>query len=203
MLSTYLLYAFGAILHGEPSFMFTSFLQYLMLSPSYINVLNIYSFCNIHDISWGNRDVPQAKDLGSAKITDKGGELVMTVVPASDQELEESYNDILEDLRVPPPAVISTPNKKQQEDSYHALVRTITVLVWMLTNGILVAIVLSTGGVKDKTWNADHNSTIFLTVILWVVCGLAAFRLFGSLIYVIQKMGRPMKWWIQKRKTVD
>lgn len=203
VLSTYLLYTFGAIIHGEPSFMFTSFFQYLMLSPSYINVLNIYSFCNIHDISWGTRDVPQARDLGAAKISDKSGELVISVVPASDQELEESYNDILDELRTPPPQLVAVPNKKQQEISYHALVRTITVLLWMLTNGVLVAVVLATGGGDDGNWNMDHNSTIFLTVILWIVCGLAAFRLFGSVIYVFQKMGRPMKWWVQKRKTVE
>lgn len=203
VLSTYLLYFFGAVLHGEPSFMFTSFLQYLMLSPSYINVLNIYSFCNIHDISWGNRDIPQARDLGSAKISDKSGELVISVVPASDQELEDGYNEILDDLRAPPPQLVAVPNKKQKDDSYHALVRTITVLLWMLTNGILVAVVLATGGGEDTTWNTDRNSTVFLTIILWVVCGLAAFRLIGSLIFVIQKMGRPMKWWVQKRKTVE
>lgn len=202
MLSTYLLYAIGAVIHGEPSFMVTSFLQYLLLSPSYINVLNIYSFCNIHDVSWGNRDTPQAKDLGTAKVSDKNGQLVMTVVPGSEQELEESYMNIVEDLKVPaiPPVQIKT--KKQDDDSYYALVRTITVLVWMLTNAILVAVVLATGGSKDSTWSDYRNSTIFLTVILWVVCALAAFRLVGSVIYVLQKMFRPLKWWAKKRRSV-
>lgn len=200
MLSTYLLYAMGAVIHGEPSFMATSFLQYLLLSPSYVNVLNIYSFCNIHDVSWGNRDVPQAMDLGTAKVADKDGQLVMTVVPGSDQELEELYMNTVEELKVP-----LAPEKKvkatKQDDSYYAFIRTITVLVWMLTNAILVAVVLATGGTSDSTWNDDHNATIFLTVILWVVCALAAFRLAGSVLYVIQSMYRPVKWWYQLRRT--
>lgn len=201
MLSTYLLYAIGAVIHGQPSFMVTSFFQYLLLSPTYVNVLNIYSFCNIHDVSWGNRDVPQAKDLGTAKVADESGQLVMTVVPASEQEIEEAYLNTVEDLKVPPPPEVK-PKRQHNDDSYYAFIRTITVLAWMLTNAILVAVVLATGGSTDSTWDDYRNSTIFLTVILWVVAALAAFRLVGSVLYVLQNMIRPLKWWMQKRKTV-
>lgn len=31
--------------------MFTSFFQYLLLAPSFTNVLNVYAFCNLHDVS--------------------------------------------------------------------------------------------------------------------------------------------------------
>ena len=202
MLSTYLLYAIGAVLHGEPSFMFTSFLQYLLISPAYINVLNIYAFCNIHDVSWGNRDAPQAKDLDAAKVTDVDGEMVMTIASSSPEELEDAYRATIEDLRVPPPKVRAAPHKKDKIDSYYALIRTVTVLVWMLTNAILVAVVMAAGGKLLDIWNDDHNATVFLTVILWIVCALAAFRLLGSVIYVLLKMGRPLRWQIQKRKTI-
>jgi len=30
--------------------MFTSFIQYLLLAPSWINVINVYSFCNVQDV---------------------------------------------------------------------------------------------------------------------------------------------------------
>ena len=30
--------------------MFSSFLQYLCLAPSFTNVLNVYAFCNLHDV---------------------------------------------------------------------------------------------------------------------------------------------------------
>lgn len=203
VLSTYILYALGAVLHGQPSIMVTSFLQYLLLSPTYINVLNTYSFCNIHDVSWGNRDAPAAKDLGTAKITEgKNGDLVMTVVPASEQGLEDIYLQTLDDLKVPAEPETKTMSKKQKDDAYYALLRTITVLVWMLTNGILVAIVMAVGGKRDTTWNDYRNATIFLTIILWVVCALAGFRLIGSVLYMLQKIFRPMKWWAQKKNTV-
>lgn len=203
MLSTYLLYAIGAILHGEPSFMVTSFLQYLLISPSYVNVLNIYSFCNIHDVSWGNRDTPQAKDLGTAKVSDVDGELVMMVVPGSQGELEDLYKATLEELKIPAAPVVQRKSQKEKDDSYYALIRTVTVLVWMLTNAILVAVVLAAGGDTSNIWNDYRNSTIFLTVILWIVCALAAFRLIGSVLYVLSKMGRPIRWYFQKRKGVE
>ena len=31
------------------------FVSYLFLTPTYINMFITYSFCNIHDVSWGNR----------------------------------------------------------------------------------------------------------------------------------------------------
>ena len=31
--------------------MITSFVQYLLLSPMYINILNIYAFANLDDVS--------------------------------------------------------------------------------------------------------------------------------------------------------
>ena len=30
--------------------MFSSFFQYLCLAPSFTNVLNVYAFCNLHDV---------------------------------------------------------------------------------------------------------------------------------------------------------
>lgn len=35
----------------DPWHMFSSFFQYLLLAPSFTNVLNVYAFCNLHDVS--------------------------------------------------------------------------------------------------------------------------------------------------------
>lgn len=54
--------------------MITSFVQYLFLMPSYVNILLIYAFCNLHDVSWGTKgDNGSAKDLGQAKKVEKDG----------------------------------------------------------------------------------------------------------------------------------
>lgn len=203
--STYTLYFAGAFMYGEPSFMFTSFIQYILLSPSYINILNIYSFCNIHDVSWGTKGEEKVKDLGSAKSTSEDN--IVMIAPGLQEELNESYLNTLESLRQAPEVVIPMNNKKNRDDSYYALVRTLTVLVWMLTNAILIAIVLEAGGVNTLT-NSDSeslsgNSEIFLSIILWIVAALALFRFIGSTLYLIFKVMRPLKWKLRSKKLLS
>jgi cellulose synthase/poly-beta-1,6-N-acetylglucosamine synthase-like glycosyltransferase len=40
------------------------FLTYFVMLPVFINVMQIYSMCNLHDLSWGNR--PAAADAAGA-----------------------------------------------------------------------------------------------------------------------------------------
>lgn len=50
LLSTYGLYIIASFLFFEPYHMFHSSVQYLLLTPFYVNILNVYAFCNIHDV---------------------------------------------------------------------------------------------------------------------------------------------------------
>ena len=34
----------------DPWHMFSSFFQYLCIAPSFTNILNVYAFCNLHDV---------------------------------------------------------------------------------------------------------------------------------------------------------
>jgi cellulose synthase/poly-beta-1,6-N-acetylglucosamine synthase-like glycosyltransferase len=54
--STYGFYLFCSFLYLDPFHMLTCSLQYLVLLPTWINVLMVYSFVNIHDISWGTKN---------------------------------------------------------------------------------------------------------------------------------------------------
>jgi chitin synthase len=50
LLSTYGLYIFMSVLYMDPWHMITSFVQYMFMMPSYVNILNVYAFCNTHDV---------------------------------------------------------------------------------------------------------------------------------------------------------
>lgn len=50
LLATYGLYVIASVLYLDPWHMITSFSQYLFLLPTYVNILNVYAFCNIHDV---------------------------------------------------------------------------------------------------------------------------------------------------------
>jgi chitin synthase len=59
--------------------------------PTYINVLNVYAFCNTHDVSWGTKSQGSQKmDLGVAvpMPNNKGGsQTVQLVLPGIDNDL--------------------------------------------------------------------------------------------------------------------
>lgn len=38
------------VFQRDPWHIFSSFFQYLCLAPSFTNVLNVYAFCNLHDV---------------------------------------------------------------------------------------------------------------------------------------------------------
>lgn len=50
IVATYGIYFLASFLFFEPFHMFTSLAQYLLLVPFYINILNVYAFCNVHDV---------------------------------------------------------------------------------------------------------------------------------------------------------
>lgn len=41
--------------HCNPCKVIIGFMAYIFMSPTYINMFTIYSYCNTHDVSWGTR----------------------------------------------------------------------------------------------------------------------------------------------------
>ena len=189
--STYALYFISSFLYFEPWHMFTSFLQYILLSPAYVNVLNIYAFCNIDDISWGTKGDTGAKDLGAAKVREDGTFDVN--IPILKEEINQSYLDQLEKIKKPTPKEASKPPTSNED--YYAFIRSMTVLVWMFSNFVLIAVVLETGGFNQLDPGSDDTSRseIFLTVILWMVAFMALFRFLGSSLYLVQRFFAKFK----------
>ena len=54
--ATYALYLVASLLFFDPWHMITSSIQYLLMTPSYINILNTYAFCNTHDVRYRNNN---------------------------------------------------------------------------------------------------------------------------------------------------
>jgi hypothetical protein len=48
LLTTYGSYLVISLLYFDPWHMLTSFVQYLLLLPSFTNILMVYAFCNLH-----------------------------------------------------------------------------------------------------------------------------------------------------------
>ncbi|QEU58306.1 Chs1 [Kluyveromyces lactis] len=206
--STYALYLLSSIIYLHPMHMFTSLVQYVLLSPSYINVLNIYAFCNVHDISWGTKG-SAAKPLGSIQSKDDG--TVKMEIPISEKEIDENFHKFNSILTEPKPKEVEAElSLEESKSSYYAMVRSLVVILWVVSNFIIVAVVLETGGISqykdiDDTakgfTSTDQNvsilnskSTIYFSVILWIVAFMALFRFIGCCVYCIGRTVRKLRF---------
>lgn len=45
-----------SIIHGQFFAVIPTMIQYLFMLPTFMNMFIIYSFCNVHDVTWGTRD---------------------------------------------------------------------------------------------------------------------------------------------------
>ena len=189
--STYILYFVISFLFFDPWHMFTSFIQYLLLTPTYINILNVYAFCNTHDITWGTKGDDKAAVLPTATLK-PGTNKLDIAVPTDDADLNTQYTHELASFATPPMKQKRQVTKAEKQEDYYKGFRSATVLFWMLCNFSLAAAVLQTAGVErvtaDSATNRNLRSTIYMAVVLWSVAGLSAFRFVGAVWFLIVRL---------------
>ncbi len=172
--STIGLYFLMSFLYLDPWHMLTSSAQYFALLPSYICTLQVYAFCNAHDVTWGTKgDNIACTDLGAA--TGKAGASTVELdMPSEQLDIDSGYDEALRNLRdrleVPKPTL----SEAQLQEDYYRAVRTYMVVVWMVANAVLAMAV-------SEAYSATHVSKNgYLSFILWSVFLLALFRAIGS-----------------------
>lgn len=178
----------------DPWHMATSFIQYLLLTPTYVNVLNVYAFCNTHDISWGTKGDDKPEELPTVDTKNGKGE---TELP-DDKDLDKQYEDEKKVFAQKQVVVKKPPTEAQKAEAqmdYYRWIRSLVVIIWMITNFGLVALVLSTAGLekldpKQAEESQDQRSTLYMTIVLWSVAGLSAFKFIGVLWFLIVRMFR-------------
>ncbi|KAI9048597.1 hypothetical protein LZ554_007430 [Drepanopeziza brunnea f. sp. 'monogermtubi'] len=188
--STYLLWFIVSFLFFDPWHMFTCFVQYLLLTPTYINILNVYSFCNTHDITWGTKGDDKAEKLPSATL--KPGGKVDVNIPTDDGDLNDQYDREVSAFRIKAPEEKREMSASEVQEDYYKGFRSQVVLFWLMCNFSLVAVVLSTAGLDriDTSTSSDKRSAIYLAVVLWSVAGLSAFKFIGAMWFLVVRMFR-------------
>jgi chitin synthase len=198
MLSTYVLYIVASIMFLDPWHMVTSFLQYLLLTPTYINILNVYAFCNTHDITWGTKGDDKPEKLPAANM--KPGGKVDVAIPTDDADLNTSYENELRTFSTkytPPKRVIG---EQEKHEDYYKGFRSAVVIAWMFCNLLLAAVVLNIGGVQRISRDEDAiedpeaienaRATTYMAVVLYSVAVLAAVRFIGAVWFLITRLFR-------------
>ncbi|KAJ6519374.1 glycosyltransferase family 2 protein [Mycena sanguinolenta] len=200
ILSTFGIYFFASFLYADPWHMFSSLLQYLCLAPSFVNVLNVYAFCNLHDVSWGTKGSDKADTLPSVSSDKAAG---------ADGPSVEDTTHIQEDIDATFQATVSraltkrnvtqVPEKLTLDDANRTF-RTRLVTVWILTNGALALAVNDMGGwlniedpnISEKAIQTFENRysglrDTYFSIILYATFGLAFVRFVGCLFYWLRR----------------
>ncbi|KAI9142080.1 chitin synthase-domain-containing protein [Paraphysoderma sedebokerense] len=188
--STYGLYFLSSFLFLEPLHMFVCFLQYIFLLPTYVNILQIYAYCNISDVSWGTKGDSAAPSAGGATVTtSSSGEVQAQLsLPSQDEsDIQMAYQAQIanlmkvkqghENAKNQPP-VKSKRDAKTKQDDYFKLFRTNWVLLWITLNGILIAF-LTTNLLDPKF------AKTYLVALFFSVAGLSLIRFTGAMLYLV------------------
>ncbi|KAJ5198069.1 chitin synthase I [Penicillium cinerascens] len=198
--STYVMWFIASFIFMDPWHMFTSFIQYILLTPTYINVLNIYAFCNTHDITWGTKGDDKAEKLPSATL--KPGGKVDVNIPQDDGDLNAQYEAELKKFATKPPKEVTIISEEERQADYYKGFRSAVVLAWVFCNFALGAVVLSAAGLEtfDKTSSSsssnsldltqNERSLIYMEVVLWSVAALSMFKFVGAMWYLVVRMFR-------------
>lgn len=197
VMSTYGIWLLASLLMFDPWHMITSLLQYMLLTPTFTNVLNVYAFCNTHDVSWGTKGDDKPDKLPSISTKDGQGK---TDLP-DEGDLNAQYERELQVFsRKPVKEVkeLSAAQLDEKQQDYYRGVRTVVVLAWMITNFALIAVVLSAAGLEKigKTTNTDTDeaettrTTIYMAVVLYSVAALSGFKFIGAMWFLIVRMFR-------------
>ncbi|KAL2036519.1 hypothetical protein N7G274_010749 [Stereocaulon virgatum] len=171
--STVGLYFLMSFLYLDPWHMFTSSAQYFALLPSYICTLQVYAFCNTHDVTWGTKgDNVIHKDLGAA-VSGKGNTVELEM-PSEQLDIDSGYDEALRNLRDRLEVAAPGVSEAQQQEDYYRAVRTYMVVAWMVANAILAMAV-------SEAYDSTHvSNNFYLKFILWSVAAVAFFRAIGS-----------------------
>ena len=171
--STVGLYFLMSFLYLDPWHMFTSSAQYFALLPSYICTLQVYAFCNTHDVTWGTKgDNVIHIDLGAA-VSGKGNTVELEM-PSEQLDIDSGYDEALRNLRDRLEVHKDPISEAQQQEDYYRAVRTYMVVSWMVANAILAM------AVSEAYNSTSVSDNFYLKFILWSVAGVAMFRALGS-----------------------
>lgn len=193
--ATYGLYFFSSFMHLEPWHMFTSFIQYMFLLPSYVNILMMYAMCNLHDVTWGTKgDNGSTKDLGGAKKVkgENGKDMMEVEIPTAREDVDRMWAASRSALKVKAPEEKSHRDAATKQADHDRNSRTNVVLAWVGTNMLMILVFTSQAFLN---WVNTHFATSqgsnfnpYLSFLFIALAALSGVRFLGSLLYLIFRL---------------
>jgi chitin synthase len=170
-------YYVASFLSLDPWHMFTSYPQYLFISSSYTNILNIYAFSNWHDVSWGVKagKAPESIDvLPSVRLFKKQNTEGQSgnLYTFEDTELPEEDIDVRFEATVKRalvPYVAPKPHDTEPtvEESFKTF-RTRLVVAYIFSNFMLCIFIMNDSFDKLKfLGDSEQHKIWFFKIWMW------------------------------------
>ena len=161
--------------------------QYLLLAPSFTNVLNVYAFCNLHDVSWGTKGSDKAEALPSvsSKKT-KDAEVVVEDTTRNKEDLDATFKETV--TRALTKLETKEEIEKPTMDDENKTFRTRLVSLWMLSNAALAVAIESLDGISTGSEQIDEaklqkKQNIYFSVLLYSTFGLSLVKFIGVSVF--------------------
>lgn len=187
LVSTYGVYLVSGIIYLDPWHIFTCFAQYSFIMPSFTNVINVYAFCNWHDVSWGTKgsDKAEALPAASSEKTEDGKADVVVEYSRPQDDIDAQFNAVMERARLPYPKEEKTKKKIDTEDENRAF-RTNLIITWILCNAILAVAMTSKSITEIGFSGTTSRSSVYFFILIAITAGMAAIRMIGCIIFVVK-----------------
>lgn len=185
-------YLIASIMYADPWHMLTSSVQYTLLAPSFVNVMNVYAFCNLHDVSWGTKGSDKADALPSVGPAQSAAQPdTFKEVALGQAELDGRFKDVV--ARAMAPHSTQSENAPPTMEDGNRTFRTRLVALWLLSNAFLVALIMNLYDYQpqqtldEEVQQGRDNQQIYFKVILWSTFGMAFIRFLGSSVFWLQR----------------
>ncbi|KAJ7638777.1 glycosyltransferase family 2 protein [Roridomyces roridus] len=190
MVATFGIYVVASFLYRDPWHLFTSFFPYLLLAPSFTNVLNVYAFCNLHDVSWGTKGSDKAEALPSVSSKKNDAEAVVEDTTKIQEDIDTAFKETVTRAitKVETKEAIEKPTMDDENKTF----RTRLVAAWMLSNATLAIAIENLNGLasdNEATNEAElmKKQNTYFSIILYSTFALALVRFTGCLFYFFKR----------------
>ncbi|KAJ8294291.1 Chitin synthase 1 [Rhodotorula toruloides] len=171
---TFGVYIVSSLLYLEPWHLLHSMPQFLLIAPSFTNILNIYAFCNLHDVSWGTKGSDKVDTLPAAQSKKDGEEKVVETHEKVQEDIDLGFKATV--LRAVEPFVEEEEVVTPTMDDRNKTFRTRFICVWLFMNACLALAITRLG---------SSARSRYFQAILWTTFGLSTIRLLGMLWFLV------------------
>ncbi|RHY31741.1 hypothetical protein DYB32_003216 [Aphanomyces invadans] len=153
----------ASALHCELHHIVLTFVQYMALLPTFVNILNTYSFCNLHDLSWGTKGLESSEGHGPKASGGKG-----------------NFKDAVEKKKAEEARKAKEAKIKDEMEGSFQRFRSTLLIFWLMCNmGFAYSVI-----VLDVN-EAGQQGLNYLKFLFYTVAVFNLFRLVGSILFLI------------------